>query len=84
MDEYEKSGTGPIIVHTNQGGNSNRVKNPAIVLWDDLNKSALNYWRDLGLTPAGLKKIKGEAGETKQSALAEALADMRKEMNSDE
>lgn len=81
--EYEKSGEGPIIIHINQGGNKNHVKNPAIVLWDDLNKSALAYWRDLGLTPAGLKKIRGETGEQKKTALAAALDEMSKELNMD-
>lgn len=84
MAEYEASGDGPIIKHVNQGGNENHVKNPAIVMWDDLNKSALAYWRDLGLTPAGLKKIRGEAGEGKRSALEDALNDMKRELITDE
>ena len=49
-----------IIDQTNKGGFTNKVKNPAFSVWDDLNKSALTYWRDLGLTPAGLKKINEE------------------------
>ena len=50
------------------------VKNPLLVLWDDLNKSALAYWRDLGLTPAGLKKLNEKAMQTpKKNALNEAL-----------
>jgi hypothetical protein len=64
-DEVEKvyieQGSQPIIIHTNKGGADNMVKNPALVLWDDLNKTALSYWRDLGLTPAGLKKLKEDA-----------------------
>lgn len=36
-------------------------KNPLLLLWDGLNKSALAYWRDLGLTPAGLKKLNESA-----------------------
>ena len=49
-----------IIDQTNKGGFTNKVKNPVFSVWDDLNKSALAYWRDLGLTPAGLKKINEE------------------------
>lgn len=53
------------------------VKNPALLMWDELNKSALAYWRDLGLTPAGLKKINEDALKSKpKSALAQALADI--------
>lgn len=50
------------------------TKNPLLVLWDDLNKSALAYWRDLGLTPAGLKKIDETAVRRKKtSSLADAI-----------
>lgn len=48
------------VEQTNKAGFTNRVKNPVFAMWDDLNKSALAYWRDLGLTPAGLKKINEE------------------------
>lgn len=49
-----------IVEQTNKSGFTNMVKNPAFTVWDDMNKSALTYWRDLGLTPAGLKKINEE------------------------
>lgn len=49
-----------IVEQTNKSGFTNRVKNPAYSIWDDMNKTALTYWRDLGLTPAGLKKINEE------------------------
>lgn len=54
---YQERGEGPVIEFTNKNGSTNLVKNPLLVLWDDLGKSALAYWRELGLTPAGLKKI---------------------------
>ena len=73
-EQYKKAGSRPIVEYTNKGGATNPTKNPALVLWDDLNKSALAYWRDLGLTPAGLKKIDESAlGKQKKNALAEAL-----------
>lgn len=54
--------------------NGTQAKNPVLCLWDDLNKSALAYWRDLGLTPAGLKKINETAMKPqKKSALSDAL-----------
>ncbi|MCI8374850.1 MAG: P27 family phage terminase small subunit [Lachnospiraceae bacterium] len=71
---YKDYGSIPLIEYTNKGGATNLVKNPAIILWDDLNKSALAYWRDLGLTPAGLKKIDEKAMKSKKrSGLEEAL-----------
>lgn len=83
-EEYKRLGSMPVVEHTNKGGSTNVTKNPALLIWDDLNKSALAYWRDLGLTPAGLKKIRREAGEQKKSALAMALDEMSKERNMDE
>lgn len=74
---YKKDGARPVIEYTNKGGATNMSKNPLLVQWDDLNKSALAYWRDLGLTPAGLKKIDERAMQPqKQSALAAALKDL--------
>ena len=53
------------------------VKNPALAVWDELNKSALAYWRDLGLTPAGLKHITNTApAKVKRSKLEIAMEKM--------
>lgn len=52
-------------------------KNPYIVLWDDLNKTALSYWRELGLTPSSLRKISEAALKTKvSSSLEEVLSSL--------
>lgn len=56
----------PIITHTNSHGEANGMKNPALMLWDELNKTALAYWRDLGLTPKGLKAIDEQAMKKKR------------------
>ena len=47
----------PLIEYTNKNDSTNQVKNPLLVLIEDMDKAALSYWRDLGLTPAGLRKI---------------------------
>lgn len=74
---YEECGGDPIIIHTNKAGAENMTTNPALALWDNLNKSALAYWRDLGLTPAGLKKIDETALKTqKKDAFADALSNL--------
>lgn len=57
QDEIKECPDGPTCEYTNKNGSTNIVKNPLWVMWDDFNKSALTYWRDLGLTPAGLKKL---------------------------
>lgn len=74
--QYKETGSLPIIKYTNKGGSTNPSKNPMLVLWDDLNKTALIYWRELGLTPSGYKKITGDKPREEEtlSGLAAALA----------
>lgn len=64
-----------IVNHTNKAGSTNREQNPALRLINDLNRDALVYWRELGLTPAGLKKLNESAlkVEGKGSSLEEVL-----------
>lgn len=72
---YVASGGSPIVKHTNKGGATNLEQNPALRLINDLNRDALQYWRELGLTPAGLKRINDEAakGASNVSALDRVL-----------
>lgn len=51
-------------------------KNRLIRMLNGINDKALAYWRDLGLTPAGLKRLNEAALAPKKegSALEEALA----------
>ncbi len=73
--EFKKSGGKSVIQYTNKGGSTNMTKNPLLVLWDDLNKSALAYWRELGLTPSSYKKMTGGVPEKEtRGGLAAALA----------
>lgn len=75
--EFKASGGQSVIYHTNQGGSTNMTKNPLLVLWDDLNRSALAYWRELGMTPASYKKMTGDAPKkAKPNSLAAALASL--------
>ena len=74
QDHFEKSGEEAVIEHTNKLGAVNLEQNPELRLINDLNRDALAYWWDLGLTPAGLKKINEKALEKKKTnALSEAL-----------
>lgn len=74
---HEEFGGNPVILHTNSHGETNAAKNPAFQIWHDLTVTALSYWRELGLTPAGLKKINdGAMKQKKKSSLAEALKDI--------
>lgn len=72
--EFKDSGGKSVIEYTNKGGSTNLTKNPLLVLWDDLNKSALAYWRELGLTPSSYRKMTGDTPKKeKPGGLAKAL-----------
>lgn len=74
-EQFDRSGGNIVISYTNKGGATNPAKNPCLVAWDDLNATALSYWRELGLTPSSLKKMTGSSApaEAKESGLAAAL-----------
>ena len=74
--EFQESGGKTVIEYTNKGGSTNMTKNPLLVMWDELNKTALAYWRELGMTPGSYKKLTGEGSkkEEKEKGLAAALA----------
>jgi len=76
-EQYSDEGEYPIINYTNKAGKTNKVKNPALTVIDKENELALAYWRDLGLMPAGYKKLNGEVTEKRggsfEAAIQEAL-----------
>lgn len=63
---FKKSGGDVVVVHINKSGAENTEQNPVLRLINDLDRDALAYWRDLGLTPAGLKRINDAALEAKE------------------
>lgn len=71
---FDESGGNIIVGHTNKAGATNNEQNPILRLLNDLNRDALAYWRELGLTPAGLRRIDEQSmKQRKKSALGEAL-----------
>ena len=74
QENFRDSGGSPIVIHKTRNGASNVVKNPALVIVNDMNQTALAYWRDLGLTPSGLRKIDQSLMKgTQRSGFAEIL-----------
>ena len=75
---YENSGRQPVVIHVNKGGNSNIEKNPVLVVVENMNAQALVYWKELGLTPKGLKAINEKAMKSgpKRNTLGDALRDL--------
>lgn len=76
-NSYDNTGRRIVVEKVDARGNSSMMPNPALRVLNQLDHEALAYWRDLGLTPAGLKKI-NEAAMKEKSAdpLAEALKDL--------
>lgn len=70
---YEKLGAKPVVKHTNKSGSTNLEQNPMLRLINDLNRDALAYWRDLGLTPAGYRKLNADVVEKRGTGGFEAL-----------
>lgn len=59
-----------VVDVTTDRGSVNKRPNPLLNQWKDLNSSALQYIKELGLSPAGAKKIKGETpAESKPNGL---------------
>ena len=72
---FAASGGNVLVNHTNKAGATNIEQNPVLRMVNELNRDALAYWRDLGLTPAGLKRIDDQSmKQRKKSALSEALS----------
>ena len=65
---YDEQGGKVVIEHTNKFGATNTDRNPTCRVIDDLNGQALTYWRELGLTPKGLRAITDEAIKEKKAA----------------
>ena len=55
--EFEKSGAKTFVLYTNKAGATNPMKNPYLTELDFLQRQALEMERELGLTPASLRKI---------------------------
>ncbi len=80
QDEFENNGGQILVEHTNVKGKTNIEQNPLLRLINDLNRDALAFWRDLGLTPAGLKRIDEMSMKPKKlSALAEAIKELNEQ-----
>lgn len=75
FEDFINNGGEMVVENISDRGARNMRKNPRLQVWEDLNAQALAFWRDLGLTPSGLKKISDMATkkEKDNSTLTEAL-----------
>ena len=65
--EFVAGGCQTMVTRISDRGAVNQAINPLLKLWQDLNRDALAYWRDLGLTPAGYKRLNLEAAQAKSN-----------------
>lgn len=77
-EQFERSGGSLVVKHTNKNGATNWAKNPFYLIIEGLQNNILMYNRELGLTPAGLRKIKGDmvATDEKPKGLAAVLMNL--------
>lgn len=77
---YLDSGAQPVVNFTSDRGSINLKQNPLLRQWQELNTAALAYLRDLGITPAGLRKLQGqfEKKDPIHRTEADILAQIRK------
>ncbi len=80
-ESYVESGEVAVIEYTNKGGATNTVQNPALKLINELNRDALAYWKELGLTSRSYKEFtKGTTQSEEGSKLEKALNEISKEL----
>lgn len=78
-EQFAENGGRIVIEYTNKNGSTNMIKNPLWVALNDINSELLLYERELGLTPAGLKKLNDTAmKQPHKSALGAALEALSK------
>lgn len=73
--KFEATGGNTVVSHTNKAGATNIVKHPALAVIEKMDDQILAYSRELGLTPAGYKRLNAEVVEKPtQGTLEQILA----------
>lgn len=76
-EDFIADGGRATVEHTLDRGAVNIKRNPALDAWMNLDKQALDHWRNLGLTVDSLKKINDSTMTTKKvSSLSDALSQL--------
>ena len=77
--QYQDEGSEVMVPYVSDRGQENMIINPLLKEWQNMNRDALVYWRELGLTPAGLKKLNENSMKpAEQSPLDKVLANLEK------
>lgn len=73
VKNFKSLGGQVVVKHTNKGGSTNIVKNPLYLAIEKLRDDIITYSRELGLTPAGLKRINSEGPKTQKPGTLEKV-----------
>ena len=76
QEQFELMKCQPVVSHTNKGGNTNLVKNPALVIINDCNAQALTYWKELGLTAKAYQTMQKSGFQRKESTFEDLLSNI--------
>lgn len=72
--QFRKMNSQPVVQHTNKGGNTNLVKNPALVVINEMNAQALMFWKELGLTAKSYQAMQKNGFEKKETTFEDLLS----------
>ncbi len=73
VETFEKTGGNIVVEHTNKNGATNIVKNPLYLALEKLRDDIISYSRELGLTPAGLKRINQDGNKSQEKSNLEMI-----------
>lgn len=80
-EAFRKSGGAAVIKQTNKGGNSYAVKNPLLTEIDFVEKRIIDLAKELGMTPAAVKRVNeaalGKKPVPADDPLAAALGELK-------
>ena len=79
IETFEKTGGHIVIKHTNKNGSTNLVKNPLYLALEKLRDDIISYSRELGLTPAGLKRINQDGNKPEKKSNLETILNQLKD-----
>lgn len=74
QEQFKALNSNPVVTHTNKGGNTNLVKNPALVIINEMNAQALAFWRELGLTPKGFQAMQKNGFKKPEASFEDILS----------
>lgn len=78
VKRYEEEGREAVVEYTNKAGATNLTKNPIRGAIDDVYTQLLAHERELGLTPASMRKLNEGATQAKaESPLARAMRELK-------